>query len=214
MTDRRAARGALARAVEEAVAAGVDRVQVRERGLGGAALLEHVRELGDAARRGAARRAPGHRRDVRLVVNRFLDVALAAGADGVHLGFDAVAPEDAALVCRRAGAPQLWIGVSAHAPSEVGAAARAGAHGAHLAPVFPPLSKPAERPALGLAALSEAAATGLPVWAQGGITAARATDCVRAGAAGVAVTGAILGADDPGRAAAALREALDAGAEA
>jgi thiamine monophosphate synthase len=65
-----------------------------------------------------------------------------------------------------------------------------------------------ERPTLGLDALRRAAAGPVPVLAQGGISAGNAADCLRAGAAGVAVTGAILLAGDVGSATRALREAL------
>ncbi len=197
VTDRRSARLPLVETVAAAVAAGVDWVQVREKDLDGAALLALTQSLSDAAR--AACDA------VRILVNRRVDVALAAGADGVHLGFDAVPPE----VARRLLGGSALIGVATHAPGELGPEACATLSYAQLAPVFPPLSKPGERPALGLAALSQAARTGPPLLAQGGIDASNASACVEAGAAGVAVTGAILGAADPGAAAAALRRALD-----
>ncbi|MEN8158857.1 MAG: thiamine phosphate synthase [Myxococcota bacterium] len=200
VTDRRAARGPLGDAVAAAVAAGVDWVQVREKDLDGAALLALTRGLADAAR--AADEA------VRILVNRRVDVVLAAGADGVHLGFDAMPPE----VARRLLGAEALIGTATHAADE--AAAAADLSYAHLAPVFTPLSKPAQRPALGLDALSEAARRGPPLLAQGGIDASNAGACVAAGAAGVAVTGAILGAPDPGAAAAALRGALDEAASA
>jgi thiamine-phosphate pyrophosphorylase len=79
-----------------------------------------------------------------------------------------------------------------------------------LAPILPPLSKPGERPPLGLAALAAAAAGRLPVLAQGGIDARTAAAARAAGAAGVCVTGAIWLAPDPQAAALRLREALDA----
>jgi thiamine-phosphate pyrophosphorylase len=202
VTDREAASAGLEQAVEEAVAAGVDWVQIRERALGGLALLAHAEAVAAAARRGAAARGGA----LRILVNRRTDVALALGADGVHLGHDAVDPGAA----RRLLGPGRRVGVSAHAASEVAAAARAGADYAHLAPIFAPLSKPAARPALGLAALEAARSAGIPVLAQGGIDPERARRALEAGAAGVAVTGAVLLAERPGRAAAALRAALDA----
>jgi thiamine-phosphate pyrophosphorylase len=180
----------------------VDRVQVRERGLPGRALLELVDALARAARRAAALRGGA----VEIVVNRRIDVALAAGADGVHLGFDAL---DAARARALLG-PSRLVGVSAHTGAELAAAARAGASYAQLAPIFTPLSKPASRPPLGLAALAAARGAGIPVLAQGGIGAVQAGAAVAAGAAGVAVTGAVLGAADPFEAACALRRALDA----
>jgi thiamine-phosphate pyrophosphorylase len=214
VTDRATCAGDLAAAVEACVAAGVDLVQVRERALGGAALLEHVDALLAAARRGA--HARGGR--VQVVVNRRIDVALAAGADGAHLGFDAL-PADAA---RALLGPDACLGVSAHAPEEILALDRAAAADtaeraeraallvdyAHLAPIFAPRSKPATRPPLGLDALARACSGRVPVLAQGGITAANAGACVRAGAAGVAVTGELLLALDPAAATHELRAAL------
>ena len=202
MTDRASTRGDLAQAVAAAVSGGVDWVQVRERDLEAAELLALAAGVAEAAR--AAAQSAG--REVRVLVNRRMDVALALGADGVHLGFDAVGPAAA----RRLLGPEALIGVSCHTPSQVRSLSDASY--AQLAPIFPPLSKPAERPPLGLAALGLAAGP-LPVLAQGGIEAGNAAQVVPAGAAGAAVTGAILGAADPGAAAAALREALDRGAD-
>jgi thiamine-phosphate pyrophosphorylase len=143
--------------------------------------------------------------NARVLVNRRIDVALAAGADGAHLGFDALPLAEARALL---GANAL-LGVSAHGAHEVAAAARAGASYAHLAPIFAPYSKPASRAPLGLAALREAARVGIPVLAQGGIDAARAAACLAAGAAGVAVTGELCAAADPERAARELRGAQE-----
>jgi len=198
VVDRGSARGDLRAAVAAAVAGGVDRIQIRERGLGGAALLALCDELGGAAREAARRRG----RSVEIAVNRFADAALAAGADALHLGFDAMDPASARLVVGDA----LRLGVSLHDPDEDAA----GADYAHLAPVFAPLSKSApSRPPLGLAGLRRAAGRGLPILAQGGVTAENAAALCAAGAAGVAVTGAILMQADPGAAARRLRAALD-----
>lgn len=180
-------------------------MQVRDRALGGKALLAHADAIVAAARRGAQARGGA----VRVVLNRRVDVALAAGADGAHLGFDAMDPDTA----RRLLGPDAWIGVSAHSAPEVLALDPASVSYAHLAPIFAPLSKAAERPALGLEALRAAAAGAVPVLAQGGISATNAADCLRAGAAGVAVTGAILKAGDVAAATRALREALDGAGE-
>ena len=185
-----------------AVAGGVDWVQLRERGLAGRALLELADELAAAARRAAAARGG----TVRVLINRRIDVALALGLDGVHLGFDALGAAQARALL---GAERL-VGVSAHSAEEVARAAREGASYAHLAPIFAPLSKPSERPPLGLAALGASRRAGIPVLAQGGIDAASAGAALASGAAGVAVTGAVLGAPDPRVAARRLREALDA----
>ena len=175
----------------------MDWVQVREKDLPGGALLALCEEVAAAAR--------GARPGVRVLVNRRCDVALAAALDGVHLGFDAAPP---AAARRLLGAERL-LGASTHRAGELDATARAELSYAQLAPIFPPLSKAATGPALGLAALRDAADVRLPLLAQGGIDASNAAECIRAGAAGVCVTGAILSAADPGAAAAALRRALD-----
>jgi len=197
VTDRKSARGALAEIAAAAVRGGVDWVQVREKDLDGAPLLALVREVMAAVR--------AVNPSARVLVNRRVDVALAASADGVHLGFDALPLAEARALL---GADAL-LGVSAHSTHEVAAAVGSGASYAHLAPIFAPSSKPASREPLAVSALREAARAGIPVIAQGGIDAQRAGDCVRAGAAGVAVTGALCAADDPEGAARQLRRALD-----
>ena len=197
MIDRGAAPESAPARAAAAVRGGVDWIQLRDRALDGAALLAFV----DAV--AAAARAAAGDRPLRLLVNRRLDVALAAGVDGVHLGHDAVSPG----VARRLLPPTALVGVSTHAVAE--ALAAQGVDYVQLAPIFAPLSKPAERPALGLSALAAAAAGPHPVLAQGGIDARNAAAVRDAGAAGVAVTGSIWLVDDPFAAAAALRAALD-----
>lgn len=180
-----------------ALAGGVDWIQLRDRELEAGALYELAAAL---------RALIGG--DARLLVNRRVDVALAAGADGVHLGYDALPVGEV----RPLLGEQRAIGVSAHAPDEVETARAAGASYAHLAPIFAPLSKGVERPPLGLEPLGRACGRGLPVLAQGGIDAGNAARVMAAGADGVAVTGAILGAPDPQAAARTLRAALDGAA--
>ncbi len=127
-----------------------------------------------------------------------VEAAIEAGAAGVHL------PRDGDPVAARARlGPAALIGMSAHDLGEAERAAAAGADYATLSPIFASPSKPGYGPALGLEVLSTvAAAVGLPVLALGGVTAARARDCLAAGAAGVAVMGEVMRAEDP---AAALR---------
>ena len=184
--------------------AGADWLQIRERELEGAALLDFAVELADAARAGAS----GAGRAARVIVNRRLDIAQAIHADGVHLGFDAVSVADA----RSALGPEALVGVSAHSGSEVHDAARAGADYAQLAPIFAPLSKVSTRPSLGTSALTGASAEGARVFAQGGVCAENISEIIAAGAAGVCATGALLQADDPAAATRAMRAALDAAA--
>ncbi len=195
VTDPAATRHPLAEAVAAALRGGVDWVQLRDRRLGGRALLACLESL----RRAAPKRGV-------WLVNRRADVALAGGADGVHLGFDALGPCEARTLLGGA----VMLGTATHEPDELADLRRREALDyAHLAPIFAPISKRSTRPSLGVRALARAARFGLPVLAQGGITAANARSCIEAGAAGVAVTGAILAAEDPEAAARALRDALD-----
>ncbi len=198
--------------------AGVDWIQLRDRKIEAAALLRIARALvaaRDAVQRTqAASGAPGAgaARALRVIVNKRADVALAAGADGVHLGLDALDPRTVDGLTPG----NLRIGASLHSVAELEerlAGAEPLAY-VHLAPIWAPRSKPAERPELGPVELARAARiaahAGVPLLAQGGLDAKRAADAIAAGAAGVAVTGDIGGAADPVAAAHALRRALDA----
>jgi thiamine-phosphate pyrophosphorylase len=194
-------------------AAGVDWIQLRDRSLEAGALLTLANALVAARDASAGARGTGSASPrPRVIVNKRADVALAAGADGVHLGLDAL---DARSV--DALAPGAWsLGVSLHGLAELEALVAAGepiAY-AHLAPIWSPRSKPAERPALGLETLRRAAVVadraGWRLLAQGGLDAERAAAVVAAGAAGIAVTGSVSQAADPFAAVRALRRALDA----
>jgi len=200
VTDRAVVRGDLANCVYVAVKAGVDWVQVRERDLDGAALFAHAEAMARAARQGAADRGG----QVRILINRRCDIALAIDADGVQLGFDAVGAEHARALLGK----DALIGVSTHSGDEA-EATPAAANYAQLAPLFAPLSKPATRPPLGLETLTRAAPNALPLIAQGGITPENAAAAIAAGASGVAITGSILQASDPAGTAARFRQALD-----
>ena len=193
--------------------AGVDWIQLRDRKCQAAELARIARALvaaRDGARNGEAATAP------RVIVNKRADVALAAGADGVHLGMDAL---DARSVERLFGAVRgpgaLVLGASLHSIAELEAivADAAPITYAQLAPIWSPRSKPAERPELGLEPLSQAARiaarAGIQLLAQGGLDAPRAAQAVAAGAAGIAVTGILSKARDPVNAALSLRRALD-----
>ena len=116
-------------------------------------------------------------------------------AHGLHLGAKDPLP---------AGAPPL-VGRSCHDRASLVAAAAEGCAYATLSPIFPTASKPGYGPALGTAALRDAP---LPVWALGGIGAANAAACVKAGAAGVAVMGEVMRAADPAATVAGILAAL------
>jgi thiamine-phosphate pyrophosphorylase len=189
-----------AEAAQALFAAGVDWIQLRDRSLEDDRLLNLAIALVEGRDRAGGRSA-----NPRVLLNRRIDVALAAGADGVHLGFDALAADTAARLMTE----NALLGLSLHSTAEVAASIGQGACYAHLAPIWNPISKPASRPALGTAALSHACSLGLPILAQGGIDAERACEAIASGASGVAVTGRL--ADPTSRLAAAreLRAAVD-----
>jgi thiamine-phosphate pyrophosphorylase len=188
----------------EAIAAAGEQfaVQVRAKVLHDSTLLAFARSVRRAIdRAGAAGRVP-------LLVNSRFDLAIASGADGVHL------PASGAPARRvRAELGAGWlVGVSTHSADEVRAARAAGVDYAIFGPVFRTASKPASWEPQGIAGLTAAidAAAGLPLLAIGGLTPERAAEARRLGAHGVAVIRGILAADDPIAAARTLSAALDA----
>ncbi len=141
-----------------------------------------------------------------LIVNDRLDVALAIGADGVHLGDDDL-PVGAV---RRAVPPGLLIGRSADSEDIARTAERDGADYLGVGPIFPTTSKPDAGAAAGIGLIERiVAATRLPVVGIGGIEPESAADIVRAGAAGVAVIRAVMCAGDPAVATADFLAAMD-----
>jgi thiamine-phosphate pyrophosphorylase len=130
-----------------------------------------------------------------LTVGGDVALARALGADGVHLGGGA--GSDAIEAARAELGPGALIGISAHTPVEVEAAAKAGADYVTLSPIYPTASKPGYGPALGLGGIATARRAGLPVVALGGITPDRIPACRDAGAAGIAVMGGLMRAPDP-----------------
>lgn len=199
VTDRRlCAPRDLVAAVDQAVAGGVTLVQVREKDLPAGELLDLVVRI----RATVAGRA-------RVVVNDRLDVALAAGADGVHLPANGL-PVGAA---RRLAPTGFLIGRSVHAPAEAAAAAAAGADYVVLGTIFATASKPGQAPAgVGLIAATRVVCR-LPILAIGGMTAENAGAVLAAGADGIAAISAILADPEPASAAARLRAALRASIE-
>jgi thiamine-phosphate pyrophosphorylase len=137
-----------------------------------------------------------------FIVNDRPDLALAAGADGVHLGQDDMAPQEA----REIVGPDLIIGRSTHSPAQVDAAA--GADYIGVGPIHPTPTK-RWRPAVGLELVRYAAGhAAMPFFAIGGLDAERLGDAVAAGATRAAIVRAICEAPDPEAATRALRDAL------
>jgi thiamine-phosphate pyrophosphorylase len=209
ITDRHLAApaGGLVTVVEAALAAaaevappGAVAVQLREKDL-------EARDIYELA---CALRPRCTRFGAPLLINDRIDVAMAAGADGVHLPSNSFEIDDARALL----GSMRWIGVSTHQGEEVAAAAAHGADFAVFGPVFDPLSKAAYGPARGLGALATAveAAGTMPVYALGGITGDRIAGMVAVETgtrpAGIAVIGAIFGASEPDIAARDLMRAL------
>jgi thiamine-phosphate pyrophosphorylase len=140
---------------------------------------------------------------VPVIVNDRADIAIAAGAAGVHLGADDLPP--AAV---RSFAPDGFIiGASVGSDEEVRGAR--GADYVGIGPVFSTSSKKDAGMAIGVAEFKRlAVATGLPAVAIGGVTAANARAAVDAGAAGIATIAAVMSADDPGAAAREMASAI------
>lgn len=175
---------ALERFLDEAIEAGVDAIQLRERDLPAAVIQNLASRLVARAGAGAV-----------ILINDRVDIALASGAGGVHLRADSVP-----TVAARALAPSTWtIGRSAHSAEEAGG--ELAADYVLFGTVFSSESKPGAA-AAGLESLQDAAgACHVPVVAIGGITPDRAAQARAAGAAGVAAIGVFL---PPGRHPAAL----------
>lgn len=179
-----------------ALAGGAEVVQLRDKGsLPVTQLIAVARDIArECERRGA-----------RCVVNDHVDVALAAGVAGVHVGRGDPAPGYAR---RLLGAAAL-IGVTVHDEPELRAAVAGPADYLGVGPVFGTTSKDTGLPPLGLDGLARLArATSLPVIAIGGITPERVAHVMAAGAYGVAVLGGVCLADDPVAATAAYLHEL------
>jgi thiamine-phosphate pyrophosphorylase len=190
ITDRRQARQPLAAVAEAVFAAGGRWLLLREKDLSLAARVALLERILTMARPYGAR----------VLVSADIPAAKEAGAAGVHLpdGGDVAA-------ARVALGLAALVGYSAHDRAGAAAAADAGADYVTLSPVFPSPGKPGYGPVLGLDGLRAiAASVSVPVLALGGVTANQVGDCLGAGAAGVAVMGAVMGAADPGAAMAAL----------
>lgn len=198
------ARRPLAEAARLALSGGAQLLQVREKTKSDRRLVAAVRVVVALARP----------RGVPVLVDDRVDVALAAGADGVHVGPDDLSIADA----RRLLGPSAIVGATAHSAAEARRAERAGADYVSAGPVFSAATKwrhlePGEAPRLdprGLAVVREITrAATRPVFAIGGITAENLDRVLRAGARRVAVCAGVIAAANPVRAARRMRRLLD-----
>jgi len=180
--------------IAEAARAGIHYIQIREKDL-------PTRELESLAREAVAvlnkLRAENRELKTALLINSRTDVALAVGADGVHLRSEDISPKEARRVWTEAhvgaaapggsaaqSAAAPLIGVSCHSPADVAQAAKEASF-AVFAPVFEKKDAPKIQ-AAGIAQLREACKASIPVLALGGITLVNAKECIEAGAAGIA----------------------------
>ena len=195
ITDRAAAPRPPADVVEECLAAGLRAVQLREKDLVVRDLLALADTLREATRR--------HR--ARLIVNDRTDVALAASADGVQRTHASLPV--AAL--REITPPGFLVGASVHSEAEAREAAAQDADFIVFGPVYETASKRRYGPPQGLARLETVArSVDRPVLAVGGLTPERVPEVLGAGAAGVAVIGAVYAAARPADATKAFLDAL------
>ncbi|WP_079418805.1 thiamine phosphate synthase [Thiomonas intermedia] len=181
--------------VAEAVRGGATCVQLREKHLDTRPFIERARAL-------KALLAP---LGVPLIVNDRVDVALAAGADGVHVGQSDMLPQDVRRLM-----PHALIGLSVESADQVRGAPGQSVDYLGISPVFATPSKHDTAPALGLDGLRTLRAlTDLPLIAIGGIDLGNAAQVMAAGADGLAVVRALCAAPDPAEAARTLRQFTD-----
>lgn len=184
--------------VRAGLAGGAPAIQLRAKHLPTRQLLDLGKALRELTRSSGAL----------LFVNDRIDVALAVAADGAHLGQDDLRIQAA----RRIVPAPFLLGVSVDTPEEAVVAEKAGASYVGLGPVYATGSKLDAGPVIGPAGVRAVRAVcGLPIVAIGGIDAANAAEAVQAGADGVAVIRAVMGAEDPGVAASTLIAAVERG---
>ncbi|MFQ6100305.1 MAG: thiamine phosphate synthase [Anaerolineae bacterium] len=194
ITDHRAAGDrSILDVVRAAIQGGATVVQLREKEATTCEMIQLGQVLHESTR------AAG----IPLIVNDRVDVALAIGAEGVHVGQD----DMPAPLARRLIRPDRILGVSVGTVGEAHQAERDGADYLGVGDVYGTPSKPDAGSPIGVEGLAEVAqAVSIPVVGIGGITPDNAAAVIRAGAAGVAVISAVVGAADPEAAARRLRK--------
>ncbi|MDH4099310.1 MAG: thiamine phosphate synthase [Nitrospirota bacterium] len=189
ITDRHVVRtGGLIAAVEQALSGGVRCVQLREKEMPVRELLALAHEMRELT----------SRYNARLIINDRVDVAIAVGADGVHLGGESMPVR----AVRKITGTSFIVGVSTHAPAEAVQAEADGADYVTFGPVYATPSKMKYGPPVGLNALRECCKkVKIPALGLGGIKKESAREVLDAGAYGIAMISAILAAEDVRKAA-------------
>jgi thiamine-phosphate pyrophosphorylase len=196
ITDRKQAKMPLPEAVRLALQGGVPAVQLREKDLPVRELLALAQELRVITREFGAK----------LFVNDHVDVAVAVGADGVHLGHQSM-PVDAA---RKIVGSGMLIGASTHSVQEAKDAEARGADFITYGPIFETPSKAQYGAPVGKSTIREVKYhINIPVFAIGGIKSGNVLQVIAAGADGVALISSILAADDITAAARKFMQAID-----
>jgi len=199
VTDRRSLPGitteksvaVLLKKIGQVADVGVDWVQIREKDLSATELARLVRE----AIRITREASPQAARRARILVNDRIDVAIAEGAGGAHLGEKSLPVAEAKRLSP--AAKDFLLGVSCHSVEAAQAATAGGADYIFFGPVFPTPSKAAYGEPQGLEHLAQVCqAAAVPVLAIGGITPENAEFCLEAGAAGIAGIRLFQEADD------------------
>lgn len=184
--DEHARQRSLLAKIAEAARCGVELIQLREKDLCTRELEALTRAAARVVRENVPTRTEKREPGTRLLINSLSDVALACGADGVHLRSDDISPAEVRKIWKCAEHPEgALISVSCHSAADVARASSAGADYAVFAPVFEKKDFP-QTIAAGLDGLRDACRQKIPVFALGGITLGNAGACIDAGAAGIA----------------------------
>jgi thiamine-phosphate diphosphorylase len=183
ITDRqRCGETPLEAVVGEAIKGGANLIQLREKDLPASELLDLATRLREVTRNRAL-----------LVINDRLDVALAIGADGVHLPQNGLPVSIARVLLGQ----HVLVGCSVHSEETAVEAERGGADYVQLGTIYATESKPGAEPAGPDLVRKVSEALSIPVLAVGGVQAGNAAEVIEAGAAGASVISAILGAAEP-----------------
>ena len=197
VTDRGLARGrSTLDIVKAAVSGGVTCIQLREKDCSTLEFIEQAWAIKNFL----------EEREVPLIINDRLDVALAVGADGVHLGQKDMPLE----MSRKIAGSSMLIGISAESVQDAIEAEIGGADYLGVSPIYATPTKTDTAPPLGLEGLREIRKrVEIPLVGIGGLNKSNAAEVIRNGADGVAVVSAIVAADDPETAAMNLKQIID-----